>query len=111
MAKKKAVAAAPAKKATIKQFDTIVRPIITEKTMALMQAQNKVTIQVPARSNKTEVKLAFEAVFGVKVTNVNIVNVRAEKTRRGGRFEGKIPGYKKAIVQVKEGEAIDLFKE
>ncbi|HML99783.1 MAG TPA: 50S ribosomal protein L23 [Bacilli bacterium] len=113
MAKKKVEVAEVVKtsKATIKQFDTIVRPVITEKTMALMQAQNKVTIEVPASSNRTEIKLAFEAVFGVKVESVNIANVRANKTRRGGRYEGRIPGYKKAIVQVAEGEAIDLFKE
>ncbi|HKM11511.1 MAG: 50S ribosomal protein L23 [Bacilli bacterium] len=99
------------RKATVKQYDTIVRPIITEKSMALMQSQNKVTVEVPADANKTAIKLAFEAVFNVKVENVNISNVRSEKTRRGGRYEGHVPGYKKAIVTVAEGDAIDLFKE
>lgn len=100
-----------ARKVTVHQFDLIVRPIITEKTMALMQNQNKVTVEVPADANKTAIKLAFEAVFNVKVENVNISNVRAEKTRRGGKHEGRIPGYKKAIVSVATGDAIDLFKE
>lgn len=98
-------------KATIAQFDTIVRPVITEKTMSLIQEQNKVTVEVPANANRAQVKLAFESVFNVKVLSVNISNVRAKSTRRGGKFEGTVPGYKKAIVTVAEGEAIDLFKE
>ncbi|MGI6713678.1 MAG: 50S ribosomal protein L23 [Bacilli bacterium] len=101
----------PVRRPTVKQFDTIIRPVITEKTMALMQNQNKVTVEVPADANKTAIKLAFEAVFNVQVEGVNIANVRAQKTRRGGRYQGTIPGYKKAIVTVAEGEAIDLFRE
>lgn len=98
-------------KASIHDYDTIIRPIITEKTMALMQNHNKVTVEVPSTANRAEVKLAFEKVFAVEVIDVNIINVSAKKTRRGGRYEGSIPGYKKAIVQIKEGEALDLFKE
>ncbi len=99
------------KKATIAQFDLIVRPIITEKTMALMQDQNKVTIEVPKSANKDAIKDAFEAVFNVTVTDVKVINTTGKKTRRGGRYEGTIPAVKKAIVTVKEGQAIDLFKE
>lgn len=105
---------APTKKVarpTIKSFDVIVKPVITEKTMALMQEKNQVTVKVLKTANKTEVKLAFEAIFQVKVENVRIINVRAKDTRRGGRYPGSIPGYKKAVVTVAEGEAIDLFKE
>ena len=79
--------------------------------MALMQEQNKVTVKVLANANRAEVKKAFEKVFGVKVTGVNIIKVRATETTRGGRYKGTIPGYKKAIVTVAEGEALDLFKE
>jgi large subunit ribosomal protein L23 len=55
--------------------------------------------------------LAFERVFGVKATDVRILNVLPKNTRRGGRYEGKISGYKKAVVTVAQGEALDLFKE
>ena len=61
-------------KPTVKSFDTIIRPVITEKTMALMQNQNKVTVEVAKNANRAAVKIAFEAIFNVKVENVNIVN-------------------------------------
>ena len=98
-------------KATVHDYDVIIEPVLTEKTMALMQEQNKVTMKVSKKANRAEVKKAFEHIFGVKVEDVNIVNVRATSTSRGGRYKGTIPGYKKAIVTVSEGEAIDLFKE
>lgn len=99
------------KRATVHDFDVIVEPVITEKTMSLMQEQNKVTVRVSGRANRADVKKAFEKVFGVKVTQVNIVNVPAKETTRGGRYKGSISGFKKAVVTVKEGQAIDLFKE
>lgn len=99
------------KKATIQQLDLIVRPIITEKTMLLMQELNQVTIEVPKKANKSQIKDAFEAVFGVEVSKVKTINSIAKSTRRGGRHEGTISAVKKAIVTVKEGQAIDLFKE
>ncbi len=114
-AKKAAVKEAPkaekAKKGNIRYFDSIIRPIITEKTMALIQEQNKVTVEVAETCDRDAVKLAFESVFGVKVAHVNIINVRAKDTRRGGRYQGKVPGFKKAIVTLAEGQALDLFKE
>ena len=116
MAAKKKVEAAPAKKAgfpkaTEKDFAVISKPIITEKSMAKMQNENKVTVRVAPNTNKTEVKLAFERIFQVKVDDVRIVNVHAKATTRGTRYQGSIQGYKKAIVTIHEGEAIDLFKE
>ena len=110
MAEKK-VAAKAKSKASIHDFDVIVEPVITEKTMSLMQEQNKVTVRVSGRANRADVKKAFEKVFGVKVTQVNIVNVPAKETTRGGRYKGRISGFKKAVITVKEGQAIDLFKE
>ena len=112
-AKKKAEA--PAKKSfqkpTERDFAVIAKPIITEKSMAEMQNNNKVTVKVAPDTNKTEVKLAFERIFQVKVTDVKILNVRAKATTRGTRYNGYIQGYKKAIVTIAEGEAIDLFRE
>jgi len=98
-------------KATIHDFDLIIEPVITEKSMALIQEQNKVTLRVKGNANKAEVKKAFEAIFGVKAINVNIVNVHSKETTRGSRYKGSISGYKKAVVTIAEGEAIDLFKE
>lgn len=109
--KKEVVAERKFAKPTIKQFDTIIRPIITEKTMAMMQNQNKVTVEVDSKANNVEIKLAFEAIFQVKVKEVHIINVKSKEVRRGTRYPGKVPAYKKAIVTLDEGQALDLFKE
>ena len=98
-------------KPTERDFAVIKQPRITEKTMSLMQDQNKVTVEVLASANKTEIKLAFQRIFQVKVEDVKIVNVRAKQTTRGTRYHGVISGFKKAVVTVADGEAIDLFKE
>ena len=83
MAAKKKVEA-PAKagfpKATEKDFSVIVKPLITEKTMSLMQNENKVTVKVLDSANKTEIKLAFERIFQVKVTDVKVLNQRDNET-------------------------------
>ena len=110
-AKKKTEAANRFPKATEKDFTVIVKPLITEKTMALMQNENKVTVKVLENANKTEIKLAFQRIFQVKVTDVKVLNQRAKETTRGTRYGGSISGFKKAVVTVAEGEAIDLFKE
>ena len=98
-------------KPTERDFAVIKQPRITEKTMSLMQDQNKVTVEVAEDANKTEVKLAFERIFQVKVVDVRIVNVHPKATTRGTRYHGHIQGYKKAIVTIASGEAIDLFRE
>ena len=87
-------------KATTHDFEVILEPVITEKSMALMQNSNKVTVRVSAKANKTEIKLAFQRLYGPSKT-----------TTRGGRYQGTISGFKKAVITVKSGEAIDLFKE
>ena len=113
-AKKKVEATAKANsfpKATERDFEVIVKPVITEKSMAKMQNENKVTMRVAFDTNKTEVKLAFERIFQVKVEDVRIVNVKPKATTRGTRYHGHIQGYKKAIVTIASGEAIDLFRE
>ena len=111
MAKKKAENSNRFPKATEKDFAVIVKPLITEKTMSLMQNENKVTVKVLDSANKTEIKLAFERIFQVKVTDVKVLNQRAKETTRGTRYQGRISGFKKAVVTIADGEAIDLFKE
>jgi len=112
-AKKKTEAATASKfsKPTEKDFSVILEPRITEKSMDLMQNQNKITVKVLPTANKTEIKLAVERIFQVKVEDVKVSNVRAKETTRGTRYQGSISGYKKAVVTIAEGEAIDLFKE
>ena len=112
-AKKKTEAPAKAsfQKPTERDFAVIVKPIITEKSMDGMQNGNKVTVKVAPDANKTEVKLAFQRIFQVKVVDVRIVNVKPTATTRGTRYHGTIQGYKKAIVTIASGEAIDLFRE
>jgi large subunit ribosomal protein L23 len=98
-------------KPTEKDFAVILEPLITEKSMAEMQNNNKVTVKVAPTTNKTEVKLAFQRIFQVKVVDVRIVNVKPKATTRGTRYNGHIQGFKKAIVSIAQGEAIDLFRE
>ena len=90
--------------------DIIIRPIITEKSMILTEDQNTVTFVVAKNANKTEIKLAVEELFEVKVDRVNTINVRAKRARMG-QYEGKKASYKKAIVKLAEGSSIDIFEE
>jgi large subunit ribosomal protein L23 len=79
--------------------------------MALLQNANKVTVKVAANANKTDIKESFQRLYQVKVVDVKIINQRAKAKSRGGRYQGFVSGYKKAIVSIAEaGSAIDLFK-
>jgi len=88
--------------------DVIIKPIITEKTMNLL-ADNKYTFIVDKKANKTEIKNAVENIFNVKVEKVSTMNVKG-KPKRVGRFEGRTPSRKKAIVTLKPGQKIKLFE-
>lgn len=90
--------------------DVIIRPIITEKSMRNQTENNALTFEVAKGVNKTEVKLAVEEIFKVKVEKVNIVNVHA-KAKRMGRYEGKTRSYRKAVVKLTAGQEIDIFAE
>lgn len=108
--KKKVEEATPVSRATIADFDIIIEPLITEKSMTLSQG-NKATFKVKKGSNKIAIKRAIEHIYNVKVIGVQTVNVLPKKASRGARYKGTLPGYKKAIVTLAEGNAIDLFKE
>ncbi|MCI6379704.1 MAG: 50S ribosomal protein L23 [Faecalicoccus sp.] len=90
--------------------DIILRPIITEKTMKMMAEDNKVTFEVAKGANKVLVRQAVEALFKVEVVKVNMQNTKP-KTKRVGRYTGKMSAVHKAIVKIKEGQSIDLFGE
>jgi large subunit ribosomal protein L23 len=87
--------------------DIIIRPIITEKSMKLQDTDNKVTFEVKRGSNKTEVKIAIEEIFNVKVESVNIMNCRP-KQKRVGKYVGQTSAVRKAIVKVAAGQKINL---
>jgi large subunit ribosomal protein L23 len=91
-----------------KHYDIIKRPIITEKSMSLKEQSNKYTFAVDPKANKIEIKEAVEAIFNVKVLSVNTLNV-AGKAKRMGKYEGKTAVYKKAIVELAEGQTIAAF--
>lgn len=88
--------------------DILIKPIITEKTSVMMQ-ENKYTFKVPVHVNKTEVRQAVEAIWGVKVLNVTTVKVNG-KVKRMGRTAGRTSDYKKAIVKLAEGNTIPIFE-
>ena len=94
----------------VADLQVIIKPIVTEKTMKLMQEQNKITLKVVPSANAIQVKNAFQVLFNKKVEKVNMMNVRS-KSKRVGRFEGMTSAYKKAIVTLKKGEALDLFNQ
>ena len=98
-------------KPSISDFDLVINPIYTEKSMTLMQELNKVIVRVRDGSNKIAVKNAFQKLFNVKVVDVNIINVPSKAKSRGGRYKGTVSGYKKAIITIAEGSTLDLFKE
>jgi len=90
--------------------DVIKKPVLTEKSLNLMQEENKYTFDVDVKANKTEIKQAVQAMFNVKVTNVNTVTVKPKK-KRVGRYVGKTIKRKKAIVTLAEGDSIEIFGE
>lgn len=88
--------------------DILIKPIVTEKTSAMMQ-DNKYTFQVALGANKVEIRQAVEAIFKVKVVSVNTIRVFG-KTKRMGKSIGKRSDYKKAIVKLAEGNTIPVFE-
>lgn len=88
--------------------DVIIKPVVSEKSYGLIDEHNKYTFLVHKDANKTQVKIAIEQIFGVKVTGVNTIN-RKGKRKRTRRGEGKRPDTKRAIVSLAEGDRIDIF--
>lgn len=91
---------------TTQMYDTLVRPVITEKSMVSSEA-GKVTFMVPLSASKDEVKAAVEAIFNVKVSKVNTIRQFGKtKTFRG--HEGVRSDFKKAVVTLADGQNIDV---
>ena len=86
----------------------LLRPVISEKSYEQI-TQNKYTFKVHQDAHKTQVRQAVEQLFDVKVVRVNIIKVQSKPKRRGVT-KGIRPGWKKAIVQLKPGETIEVFQ-
>ena len=90
----------------------LIKPIITEKATTNSELNNCYTFQVKKKANKVEIKKAVEAAYGVSVEKVRTINVRPDRSTKftkTGIQHGKTAAVKKAIVQLAEGEMIDLY--
>jgi large subunit ribosomal protein L23 len=87
--------------------DILLKPVISEKSYGLLD-ENKYTFIVAPDANKTQIKIAVEQVFGVRVTGVNTANRQGKRVRTKYGF-GKRKDTKRAIVSLAEGDRIDIF--
>ncbi|MEW6581199.1 MAG: 50S ribosomal protein L23 [Actinomycetota bacterium] len=87
----------------------LIRPIISEKSFDLVQRHNQYTFRVLDTAHKIEIREAVEQMFDVTVTDVRTVTVQSKPKRRGAT-RGRRPGWKKAIVELKPGDRIEMFE-
>ena len=88
--------------------EVLLAPVVSEKSYSLI-SDRKYTFKVHKDAHKTQVRQAVEELFEVHVENVNILNVQPKPKRRGASI-GIRPGWKKAIVQVRGGDTIEIFE-
>jgi large subunit ribosomal protein L23 len=86
----------------------IIRPVVSEKSYVLAEA-GKYTFRVHDRAHKTQIRSAIEQLFDVKVTAVRTASVKSKPKRRG-QTAGRSRQWKKAIVQVRQGDTIPIFQ-
>ena len=88
--------------------EVLLAPVVSEKSYSLI-ADRKYSFRVHPDAHKTQIRQAVEELFEVKVDRVNISQVKPKPKRRG-LHRGKKPGWKKAVVQVREGDTIEIFE-
>jgi large subunit ribosomal protein L23 len=88
--------------------EVLLAPVVSEKSYSLI-ADRKYSFRVHPKAHKTQVRQAVEELFDVKVERVNISQVKPKPKRRGLQ-RGTKPGWKKAVVQVREGDTIEIFE-
>ncbi|HRZ31337.1 MAG TPA: 50S ribosomal protein L23 [Flavobacterium sp.] len=90
----------------------IIKPIITEKITKQSELNNRYGFVVDRKANKIQIRNAVEAAYGVKIVAINTMNVRPDRSvkyTKSGMISAKSNAYKKAIVEVQEGETIDFY--
>jgi large subunit ribosomal protein L23 len=91
----------------------IIRPLYTEKISRLQESENKFAFEVARGANKIEIRKEIEKKFAVKVIGIQTMNIRGkmrQQLTRAGRFYGRRPDWKKAVVTLAEGQTLDLFE-
>jgi len=88
----------------------LLRPVVTEKATLLRETAGQIAFFVSPTANKIEIGKAVEEAFKVKVTNVNVITVKARRRVRQGRVKGRIAGYRKAYVSIADGDKIEFFE-
>ena len=94
--------------------EILLAPVVSEKSYSLIDTDmphrpNKYTFKVHPDAHKTQIRQAVEQLFEVKVERVNVLKVQAKPKRRGA-FRGTRPGWKKAVVQLRAGDTIEIFQ-
>ena len=86
----------------------LISPVVSEKSYGQI-VENRYTFKVHKDAHKTQIRQAVEELFEVKVERVNVVKVQPKPKRRGN-IKGTRPGWKKAIVQLRKGDSIEIFE-
>ena len=86
----------------------LIAPVVSEKSYSLI-GENKYSFRVHEKAHKTQIRQAVEELFDVKVQSVNVLKVRPKPKRRG-LHKGRKPGWKKAIVELREGDRFEIFE-
>ncbi|MGH7703475.1 MAG: 50S ribosomal protein L23 [Gemmatimonadales bacterium] len=90
-------------------YETVVRPVVTEKSSAAYQTRKEYTFEVHPEANKHQIRAAIQSLFGVTVTAVRTMQMRRHEVTRG-RTRGATARWKKAIVTLKDGDTIAVFE-
>jgi large subunit ribosomal protein L23 len=88
--------------------EILIAPVVSEKSYSLIE-DRKYSFKVHPNAHKTQIRQAVEQLFEVHVESVNVSRVKSKPKRRG-MIRGRRPGWKKAVVQVREGETIEIFE-
>jgi large subunit ribosomal protein L23 len=88
--------------------EVLLAPVVSEKSYSLIE-DRKYSFRVHPNAHKTQIRQAVEELFEVHVVSVNVSTVKSKPKRRG-MTRGRKPGWKKAVVQVREGETIEIFE-
>ncbi len=90
-------------------YTVLKKPLFTEKGSSLKEVHNKILVEVAMDANKVEIKKAIEDIFKVKVEKVATIRTQG-KWKRYGKFVGKRPDRKRAIITLKKGEKLEFIE-